>query len=99
MRCPGEGDEFHGDVGFGGLERDGFESLVEGIGRGGKHISFRFELCFEIGQLLLQCRHVLFGLPDVTGLLDRASGSANRRCRPADVRRADRLPPKKCAQD
>jgi len=49
VRRPGEGDEFHGDVGFGGLERDGFEFFVEGIGRGSEGIGLRLKLGLEVG--------------------------------------------------
>ena len=65
VRRPGEGDKLHSDVGFGRLERNDFEFLVQGIGRGRERLAFDLELRFEIGQLLLQRRDILFGLPHV----------------------------------
>ena len=44
MRGPGERDKPDGDVRFGGFEGQGFERLVEGIGRSGKRVGLRLEL-------------------------------------------------------
>ena len=65
MRRPGEGDEFHGNVSFGGFDRNSFELFIQGIGGSGERLAFGFELGFEVRQLLLKRRDILFGLADV----------------------------------
>ena len=54
MRYPGEGHEFHRDVGFGGFKRDRFEWLIERIDRDSKGFGLRLKLGFKVGQLLLE---------------------------------------------
>ena len=92
VRGPGKGHELHGNIGFGGLDGDGFELFVQRIGRRSQCLAFDFELRFEIGQLLLKRRDIFFGRADILRFFHHPAGTPDCRRGASDVRGADRLP-------
>jgi hypothetical protein len=73
--------------------------FVQGISGRCERFAFGFELSFEVRQLLPKRRYILFGLADVLGFLDRATGPSNRGSRPPNVGGANGLPSEKGAED